>query len=1234
MTPDYMRQYQLAAKLLFVALVYFACGRLGLAIPYVGSHITLIWLPTGIAVAALLRWGYICWGGIFLGSFATNFSIDFSPLLDFSIAFGNTLAPLLTVWLLRRQKIHFALDRIYDILWLAISAAIGMLVSASGGVSSLVILKVLPMQEFGSAWLSWWAGDFLGVLLAAPLLLNISRAELKIVSAQRLELSVWFVTTFAVYCWLFYYGGNELVYSHQLSFLGLPTIVWAAMRFSVMGASLCVLLSVFLVVFSTGQGFGPFISHDTQQGLFQLWAFFFTLVFIELMVVALQSGRKQAEVALQQSEWQLRTIIETEPECVKLLANDGTVLQMNSAGLRMLEADTPGQLIGQKAQGIVAPQHRKAFVELMRRVFAGESGHLEFEVVGLKGTHRWLETYEVPLRDAQGQITSMLGVTRDITERKNYETALKESERYNRTLFESLPTGLVLCSMDGKIVDVNEAYASILGRTIEETLSLSYWDITPNKYAEQEQAQLASLNSTGSYGPYEKEYIRKDGHLVPVELSGRIIERGGERYIWSSVEDITERKQAEIVIRNSEAKLRAIIEATPVPLAMNDEHGNITYLNKAFITTVGYTLDEIHTLNDWWPRAYPDPKYRQWVADSWQNNLEEAKRTNRPFPAMELNVLCKDGVVRTFLVSASSLHDSVSGTHLVTLFDITERKRAEVNQLIAATAFESQEGLMITDADGVILRVNHAFTQSTGYTEQEVVGRTPSLLKSDRHDAEFYRAMWESIHSTGAWQGEIWDRRKNGEIYPKWLSISAVRGDGGIITHYVGSHLDITERKSAEEKIKHLAFHDHLTDLPNRLLLMDRLQQALASSARSGRIGALLFIDLDNFKNINDTLGHDMGDMLLKQVTQRLVSCIREVDTVSRLGGDEFVVMLLELSQHPIEAAAQTEAIGEKILAALSQPYRLDKNIYRCTGSIGVTLFSGKHETEELMKQADIAMYQAKKAGRNALRFFDRQMQESISARVSLEAELHNALEFQELHLHYQIQVDSSHRPLGAEALIRWIHPVRGQVSPAQFIPLAEETGLILPIGQWVLETACDQLKLWQQDALTRDLTMAVNVSAKQFHQADFVAQVQAVVERHAINPMKLKLELTESIMLENIEATITTMNALNEIGVQLSLDDFGTGYSSLQYLKQLPLDQLKIDQSFVRDISIDSSVQAIVSTIIAMAQILNLDVIAEGVEAEEQRQFLLSSGCSQFQGYLFSRPVPIEQFEASLKQS
>ena len=469
-----------------------------------------------------------------------------------------------------------------------------------------------------------------------------------------------------------------------------------------------------------------------------------------------------------------------------------------------------------------------------------------------------------------------------------------------------------------------------------------------------------------------------------------------------------------------------------------------------------------------------------------------------------------------------------------------------------------------------------------------------------------------------------------------WLDLTCAssRDGSGNVVGGIAIVQDFTERKNSEERINNLAFYDPLTHLPNRRLLMNRLQLALASSARTGREGALLLIDLDNFKTLNDTLSHQVGDLFLQQVALRLAACVREDDTVARLGGDEFIVMLENLSEHALEAAAHTEAVGEKILAALGQPCQLITNEHHCSCSIGAVLFnSNSQTTDELLKQADIAMYQSKKAGRNTLRFFDPQMQASITARVSLEAELRKALEKQQFQLHYQIQVDSARRPLGAEALIRWIHPERGMISPAQFIPLAEETGLILSIGLWVLETACAQLKAWQQDALTRDLVLAVNVSARQFHQADFVAQVHDAVQRHAINPMRLKLELTEGMLLADVEDTIATMNILSEIGIQFSMDDFGTGYSSLQYLKRLPLDQLKIDQSFIRNIVTDNSDRAIVRTIIVMAQSLGIAVIAEGVETEENRLFLLENGCFHYQGYLFGKPAPIEQFEESLKQ-
>lgn len=426
-----------------------------------------------------------------------------------------------------------------------------------------------------------------------------------------------------------------------------------------------------------------------------------------------------------------------------------------------------------------------------------------------------------------------------------------------------------------------------------------------------------------------------------------------------------------------------------------------------------------------------------------------------------------------------------------------------------------------------------------------------------------------------------------------------------------------------------------LTRLPNRRLLLDRFKQAAASMAHSGKGAALLFIDLDKFKALNDSLGHEVGDQLLQQVAQRLIACVRESDTVSRLSGDEFVIILQNLDGEATVTATETEFIGAKVLASLNQPYQLSSHSYNIYPSIGAVLFDGSYrDVNELLKQADIAMYQAKKAGGNLLYFFDPDMQKTTMDRVHLEAELLHAITKKEqFQLYYQAQVDSFGWVIGAEALIRWISPERGIVSPIEFIPVAEESGLILPLGHWVMATACQQLASWAQQPETAHLTLAVNLSARQIRMPNFVDEVLALIDSTGVNPTKLKLEITESILLENLEDIIEKMTRLKDRGLNFSLDDFGTGYSSLQYLKRLPLDQLKIDQSFVRDLDDDSNDRAIVRTIIAMAKSLNLDVIAEGVETEAQLRRLKNKGCRQFQGYMFGRPVPIKEFDVALKQ-
>jgi diguanylate cyclase (GGDEF)-like protein/PAS domain S-box-containing protein len=581
------------------------------------------------------------------------------------------------------------------------------------------------------------------------------------------------------------------------------------------------------------------------------------------------------------------------------------------------------------------------------------------------------------------------------------------------------------------------------------------------------------------------------------------------------------------------------------------------------------------------------------------------------------------------------------GGMAVHLRDVTARhKSQELLRLLESSIARLNDVVIITEAGPFsepgprIVFVNEAFERRTGYSPEEVIGRTPRLLQgpgTQRSELDKIRSAMEQ------WQParvDLINYKKSGEAFWVDLEVSPVWDEARKLTHWVAVGRDITERKTAEEKIQYLAFYDPLTRLPNRQLLLDRLHRALSDVDRPHE-GALMFIDLDNFKVLNDTLGHQKGDQLLQQVADRLRSCVARGDTVARLGGDEFVILLENSGSKPFEPAAGARAVSERILAKLGEPYQLSGYLHHSTCSIGVTLFGrAPWNVSELLKQADLAMYQAKNAGRNTVRFFDPGMQAVVTANATLATDLRQAWREGQFLIDYQPQVGADGRMTGVEALLRWKHPHRDMVPPAHFISTAEETSLIVPIGRWVLEQACAQLVEWSKNPARAHLSIAVNVSVRQFRDPDFVDEVMTVVRDSGIPPGKLKLELTESLLAEGIEVTVAKMASLKDMGVQLSLDDFGMGYSSLSYLKRLPLDQLKIDREFVKDILTDANDAAIARTIIHLARSLGLGVIAEGVETPEQRAFLAKEGCYEYQGYLFCKPLPIEELEAFIENS
>lgn len=554
-------------------------------------------------------------------------------------------------------------------------------------------------------------------------------------------------------------------------------------------------------------------------------------------------------------------------------------------------------------------------------------------------------------------------------------------------------------------------------------------------------------------------------------------------------------------------------------------------------------------------------------------------------------------------------------------------RESEEQLRLAATTFQTQEGIMITDQNAKILRVNDAFTEITGYLSEEIVGETPRIFCSGQHEEDYYKDFWNQLTGQGKFEGETWNRRKNGDVYPLWQTITAVKNDAGEITHFVSIFSDITEKKENELKIYNLAYFDPLTNLPNRRLLIDRLEHEIATAKRHSSYGAVIFLDLDHFKILNDSLGHHVGDELLVQVAGRLNAIVREEDTVARLGGDEFIILINCNSKSLTEAAEHAIVVAEKINRGINEVFLLSEHQHQLSTSIGITLFPELNSNADvILQQADTAMYRSKSNGRNSISFFHPSMQEAADLRIKIEKELRVAIEYGHFVLCYQPQFNSHGQLMGAEALIRWEHPEKGMIPPMEFITVAEETSLIIPIGRWVLEEACQQLKIWNDSGFSID-HMAVNVGSSQFRDSDFVAQVKGILEKNKISSSQLEIELTEHVVIGDIQDTIAKMHDLKALGVSISVDDFGTGYSSLAYLKQLPLDQLKIDRSFIRDILTDPSDAVIVETMLDMARHLGLKVIAEGVESAEQLDFLSRKGCPGFQGYYFSQPISGKKF-------
>jgi diguanylate cyclase (GGDEF)-like protein/PAS domain S-box-containing protein len=942
------------------------------------------------------------------------------------------------------------------------------------------------------------------------------------------------------------------------------------------------------------------------------------------------AARAGAELDRLQSESEKRRALAILEEATDLVAwsdSAGHIRYMNAALRRVRGLSRDAPLDGLRIGEFHTPWARRLIhdvgipIAVSRGMWVGET-----EVIGTDGVLKPMSQLIMAHRDSAG-VEYLSTIMRDLSEQKRAEAALRERE-----------AGLRMAQQVGKVGSWERDLCSNRLTWSEETYRIVGAD--PNSFIPTRESLFervhpedlprltrASEDAQAGLSPFAIDYrvMLPDGSARHVHARADVMfdERGRARRMVGTIQDITERKRAEDELKASEQRFRRLVETTQVvPWTSDPEQQRFTYIGPQIEKIAGYPAQAWCAAGFW--RSKLEADQRDAIIELCHAGLARGEDHE-----LEYRFLAADGRwlwLRELVgvVTGPDGRRTLQGF----LLDVTQSRSAEAELRLAAQVFQSSgEAIVITDAQHCILTVNPAFSHITGYAPLDAMGKTPYALSSSMRSAERERDLWAEVDRDGYWQGEVWDRRRSGEVFPKWLTISAVRDGQGRSVNYIEIFSDITERKEREERVRHLAHHDALTDLPNRALLNDRIAQAVSLAERNRTRVAVMFLDLDRFKTVNDSLGHSVGDKLLREVSSRLKSCMRASDTVSRLGGDEFVILMPNVTDS--EDVAVTAG---KVLDAVARPYNIDGHELVSTPSVGISVYPADGaDVDTLLRNADAAMYHAKETGRNNYQFFTQDMNARALERLSLDRSLRRALERDELRLHYQPQYGiADGRIVGLEALIRWQHPEQGLVPPLVFIKFAEESGLILQIGDWVLREACRQNRAWQ-DAGLPPLPVSVNISALQFHQPDFVHSVARALAGSGLEARYLQLEVTESIIMHDAERVTESLERLKDMGLELAIDDFGTGYSSLSYLKRFPIDRLKIDRSFVQDVTADTDDEAIIGAIIALTRKLGLRTIAEGVETREQLKFLRDQGCDEVQGFLLSRPLAPPDCAASL---
>lgn len=1269
-------------RILIIIFAYVTTGWLGLCVPFATAKVTLFWLPSGIAIAALYRWSIRVWPGIFIGALIINFMTSSDLIGNVIITTGNTLGPIIALLLLRRFNCQISVLHHANALCFFVIASLSMLIPATIGGITLLATDVPDIDRY--TFLAWWMGDSLGALLAAPFLIGITRENVAKILNQKTETLAIFAISFvvALICFPFNNFGDDV--HLPIVFTGFICVAWAALRLGLLGSALCTIGFSFIAILSTTHGLGPFTEVNTHISYYLIWLYSAGLTLLSLMItiagaeIAHKSARLiELDIAREEQQKHIEAVIQTIPDLLFEIDRNGNCLSAN--GSSPIAAFSPAAILGKHVSDIfparALPTWKKAFNE------ADDWGISQGKTIEYEHTPNslWFELSISKRLGEQRDDDRFICLARNITKRMfDHKTDLANEQRF-RNIFEST----INIAVQGynrfhEVIFWNKASEDLYGFKASEVMGHKLEDlIIPDFMRAGVYTAIEDWHLLGHAIPSGEIPLQdKNGNEVWVysnhvliqtpndkEMYCLDIDLGPQRRAMQQVEqELIERKQVAYALRQSEQRLeRAQIMARVAHWSWDTETDEYAF---------SPSMAELFSL----PEKLLSGQFKSFIASIVIAADRKPFRYALNYCLANISLLSVEFRIKidekTFWLHAqgSINRDEEKPMFQGTFQDITERKRLDAALRTAAIDSASAPDFFETllkslgdaiGAEHVMISINDPHNNNEANTHTY-------LYKGERK-ANFNYICENTPNKDILRDNTCFIATGASRFYPSapifgqsniesLLGVAIKNTEGNII----GSLIALAEtprpisaqaqslmlifaeriagelrRATDQEKIFNLAFFDPLTRLPNRRMMLDRLKLITAQSERTGDHAALLFIDLDHFKLLNDTRGHHIGDQLLIQVAERINNFIRSTDLAVRLGGDEFVVVFDHLSTDAELAAIEAKTRAEQLHELINLPYPLQQTVFHCTISIGVNLFNSQSTSiDDLLRHADVAMYQAKDSGRNAIRFFDPHMQSRLEARATIESDLRKAYELDnQLTPYYQIQVDSNGRALGAELLLRWKHPTKGMIPPSDFIPVAEQTGLILGIGKDVIKYACAQINVWSQHELYSKLTISVNVSPVQFNQSHFVDDVLNIVRDSKINPQLLKLELTESSLLKNVDQSIEKMQELQAQGIAFAMDDFGIGYSSLSYLKRLPLYQLKIDQSFVRDITIDPNDAIIVCTIIAMAKNMNLNVLAEGVETKEQKEFLELNGCPMFQGYYFGHPVPIAEFEQQLRE-